>query len=184
VTTRRSDCRVLLCWLRASFLDLKTLLEAIMHPRILWTLITPITCLLFPSCVSVISHDQDAAAEAATRFAERAFVRRDFSSAHILLSFAAQRRLSAEDFAAEVAKIHRRSFPSAVEATDFEPVPGQRAIYIYVRGTGGGEDFFYRIVMEGDAPSGYRVNGFFRGNGPHPSQNKRRLEPNPGGQTR
>jgi len=123
----------------------------------------------------VISHDEQAAAAAATQFAQTTFVKRDYASAHNLLSRAAQKQIPLDKLTEAIAKMHPKSYPARVVATEFEPVPGQRGMYIYLKGDGDGEEFYYRLVVEGDAPTGYRVNGLFRGNGPHPSQNKRPL---------
>src|SRR6185312_6602552 len=130
-----------------------------------------ITCFILASCISVISHDENVAAKAATEFAQTAFVARDYAKAHSLLATRSQSDIPIGKLTDLIAKMHPKSYPSKVTATEYEPMPGQRGMNIYVKGDGDGEDFFYRLVMEGDAPSGYRVTGLFRGNGPNPSPN-------------
>lgn len=128
-----------------------------------------------PSCVSVIAHDEKAAAKVATQFAQTAFVDRDYSKAHSLMSSSVAQQITSDKLSETIAKMHPKSFPTQLTATEFEPMPGQRGMMIYLKGTGDGEDFYYRFVMEGDASSGYRVSGLFRGNGTYPPSNRRPL---------
>jgi hypothetical protein len=144
--------------------------------RVLPIAIASICSLLF-SCVRMISHDERAAATTAADFAQRAFVARDFPSAHALLSSQVRSALSVDGLAKEAAKMHGESSPSNIKAIEFEPLPGQTAMYIYLVGSGGGQQFFYRLAMEGDKNTGYLVSGFFRGNGPYPSKSKLSLPP-------
>lgn len=127
------------------------------------------------SCVSIIHHDQDMAAEAARAFAQAAFVDRDDAKARELLSPSLARELTPGKFPEAIARLHPKSFPTRVKATDYEPMMGQRAMMIYLKGANDEEDFHYRFVMEGDSTSGYRVAGIFRGGGPHPPTSRRPL---------
>lgn len=138
-------------------------------------LVVAITCCILTSCVTVIAHDEKAAAKAATEFAQTAFVARDYSKAHGLLASKSQSHIPIDKLTEAIAKMHPKSYPAKVMATEFEPLPGQRGMNIFVKGDGESEDFFYRLAMEGDVSSGYRVTGLFRGNGPNPSTNKRPL---------
>lgn len=131
-----------------------------------------------PACVTVIAHDEQIAANAATKFAQIAFVDRDGPKAHGLLSPSVAEQLPGDKLSEMIVKMHPKSFPTRVTAVEFEPMPGQKGMLIYLKGTGEGEDFHYRFVMEGDAPSGYRVSGLFRGSGPYPPSNRRPLNPN------
>jgi len=132
-------------------------------------------CCSLTSCVNAIAHDQKAAAKSADQFARTAFVSRDSAKAHGLLAPALAKRVPAEQLGEMIAKMHPKSFPSRVSAIEYEPMPGQRGMTIYLKGDGEAEEFHYRLVMEGDSPSGYRVTGLFRGSGPHPSTTKRPL---------
>ncbi|WP_337175227.1 hypothetical protein [Paludisphaera sp.] len=127
------------------------------------------------SCVSIIHHDQDMAAEAARAFAQAAFVDRDEAKARELLSPTLAQEFTPEKLPGAIARLHPESFPTRVRATDYEPMMGQRAMMIYLKGANDGEDFHYRFVMEGDSTSGYRVAGLFRGVGPHPPSSRRPL---------
>ena len=133
-----------------------------------------LTALAFVSCVNVISHEPKDAAQAAAEFAEVAFVERDLPRAHGLMSEAARRNVPMGQFTDLVAQMHPNGYPTEVSATEFEPIPGQRAMNIFLRGTGGGEEFYYRFVLEGDARSGYRVTYLGRGSGPYPPSPRRK----------
>jgi hypothetical protein len=140
-------------------------------------LMGPFICCFMVSCVNVIVHDQNSAAKAATEFARTAFVDRDFTKAHGLLASRSKTYIPLDKLSETITRMHPKSFPSHVTATEYEPMPGQRGMTIYVKGEGEGEEFFYRLVMDGDSTSGYQVTGLFRGNGPNPSTNKRPLTP-------
>jgi hypothetical protein len=123
----------------------------------------------------VIVHDEQAAAKEAATFADFAFVRSDFAGAYALLSQQMKAGGTTNWLKAEVAKMHSGTHPSEVAATEFEPLPGQRAMNIYVKGTLQREEFFYRLLMVGDKGSGYKVGGLWRGSGPYPPSGRRPL---------
>jgi hypothetical protein len=127
------------------------------------------------SRVSIIVHDQQAAAKSAAKFADLAFVRSDYASAQALLAPQVRQGIPIDRLTAEVAKMHPKARPSEVAAMEFEPMPGQPAMNIYLKGTHGDETFFYRLVMVGDKGSGYQVAGFWRGSGPYPPSARRPL---------
>ncbi len=143
-----------------------------------WTLVgllAMVTCCT--SCippVRVLRHSDEAAALEAQKFADAAFVDRDVNKAHSLLSLATQQAYPLEKFQAELAKMHSSGYPSSVQTTEYQPIPGQPAMSIFLIGENDSGKFFYRLVMEGTQDSGYRVSGFFRGNGPYPASNLRR----------
>ncbi len=137
-------------------------------------------CSALASCISAIAHDPTVAAKAAkaaTEFAQTAFVDRDYPKAHASMAPRARTAISLEKLTSTIPAMHPKAYPTVLAATEYEPIPGQQAMNIFVKGEGGGEEFFYRLAMEGDSGSGYRVAGFARGNGPNPSKNKRPLTP-------
>jgi hypothetical protein len=81
----------------------------------------------------------------------------------------AREHISLEEFTAVVANMHPTGMPSRIEASEFEPVPGQEAMNIFLVGESAGEPFYYRFGMRGTVAKGYRVSGLFRGNGPYPA---------------
>jgi hypothetical protein len=132
--------------------------------------------LLLAGCVStsIIAHDEKKAAKAAERFATAAFLKRDYSDAYDLLSIDTKNRVSLVQFQETIIKMHPAGFPSAIKPVEFEPIPGQKAMNIFLVGQEGSESFYYRLVMEGTSHSGYQVAGIFRGNGPYPSSKLRK----------
>src|SRR5439155_13511596 len=126
------------------------------------------------SCRStVLSHDEELAASKAVEFAETTFIKKDFEKGYILLADSAKQAINFEQFQQTCQHMHPQSFPTTLRATEFEPLPGQKAMNIFLTGENGGEKFYYRIAMEGTAPTGYQVLGLYRGNGPYPSSNLR-----------
>jgi hypothetical protein len=135
-----------------------------------------IACFHLSACISVISHDEVAAADEAARFGQAALVRRDFAQAYDLLSEAAQKRMSLAQFTEALTKMHPRSQPLTAVPVQYEPMPGQKSMIIHMLGGGDGkEEFFYRIVMTGDSSTGYRVSDFSREDGPSPPSKSRSL---------
>jgi hypothetical protein len=142
------------------------------------TLLTLLVCGSLVSCSArVIHHSTDDAAASATKFAERAFVQKDYTGAREFISPQFTHVDTDDKLAAAVEALHPKSRPSEVTATEFEPIPGQRAMQIYLKGKQGDEQFFYRMLLLGDQPSGYKVGGIWRGNGPYPPSARRPLTP-------
>jgi hypothetical protein len=139
-------------------------------------LFVAIDCCLLMSCgVNVIVHDQHAAAKAATKFAELAYIRSDYAAAEALFLPQLQPVVPTDKLTAEVNKMHPKGRPSEVKAMEYEPIPGQRTMSIYLEGNDDGESFFYRLLMAGDRGSGYRVAGLWRGSGPYPRSARKPL---------
>jgi hypothetical protein len=143
--------------------------------RLLAFLLAPLGSLSISCGFSVIAHDEQAAAKSAAKFADLAFARSDYPGAHALLSPQLQQATADGKLAAEVAKMHPKGRPSEVKAIEFEPLPGQRAMNIYLKGTRSDEEFFYRLLMVGDKAAGYKVGGLWRGNGPYPPSARKPL---------
>lgn len=116
------------------------------------------------------------AAEEAQRFAEVAFVDRDFRKAYELLAESGKGLGSAELFKEFIVKNHHSAFPLFVKTTDYEPVPGKKRINIYVYGENGAEKFYYRVITVGVQETGYKVAGFDRADAPYPRSNLRHLK--------
>jgi hypothetical protein len=53
-------------------------------------------------------------------------------------------------------------------------MPGEKAIYVFLTGENSGEHFYYRLTMEGTAPTGYKVLRLDRAAQPYPSSNERK----------
>ncbi len=124
---------------------------------------------------NVYNHDEDQAAAKAKEFAQVAFIQQEYRKAYILLWEETKKQISFEKFQDVVEKMHSKAYPSQVTATEYEPIPGQAGIQIYLNGKNGNEEFFYRFDMAGTKESGYRVSGIFRGNGPYPPTKLRKM---------
>jgi hypothetical protein len=102
------------------------------------------------------------AALAAVSFAKESFIDLNQPVAYGLLSEGMQRKLSEDQFINLVAEMHPKTFPRVVTATEYEPVPGQEAMNIYLYGENGDKKFYYRLTMRASAYGGYNVAGLFR----------------------
>ncbi len=116
----------------------------------------------------VLIHDEHIAAAKAVEFGRAAFVEQDFQDAYRLLSDETKANWSFSQMTEMIKKMHPYGFPLKIIAVEFEPMPGERSMNIFLRGSRKSEDFHYRLVMHGDAGAGYHISGFFRGTGPYP----------------
>lgn len=138
-------------------------------------LVAPICCSSIACGISVIGHDEQAAAKSAAKFADLAFVQSDYAGARALLLPQLEQATAGDKLAADLSKLHPKGHPSEVRAIEFEPLPGQRAMLIYLKGTQDDEEFFYRLLMVGDQGAGYKVGGLWRGSGPYPPSARKAL---------
>jgi hypothetical protein len=60
-----------------------------------------------------------------------------------------------------------------VKALEYEPMAGEKAIYIFLTGQDSGEHFYYRLALEGAANTDYRVIRFGRSPEPYPPSNEK-----------
>ena len=128
------------------------------------------------SCMETINHDASSAGKKAEEFAQVVFVKQDVENGYGLLADGTKRYVSREQFKAVLAKLHPKAFPKTVTALEYEPMPGEKAIYIFLTGENSGEHFYYRLTMEGTGTTGYKVLRFDRAGQPYPSSNdKKRL---------
>lgn len=116
--------------------------------------------------VRVIHHDEDMAADRALEFAETAFVQQDYEKAYRLLT--KEGKLTFQKFRNVIGQMHTNSFPTTIKAVEYEPMPGQKAMSIFLYGESAGEKFYYRFVMQGTKKANYNVFAFYRRDGPYP----------------
>jgi hypothetical protein len=129
--------------------------------------------LVFYACADSFEHDHKLAAKRAEEFAQVAFVRQDFEKGYAMLSDSGKRYVPLEKFKEAVVKSHPKSYPTKIAATDFEPMAGEKAIYIYLTGDNSGEHFYYTLTLDGTATADYKVTRFSRGGGPYGSSGTR-----------
>jgi hypothetical protein len=117
----------------------------------------------------ILRHDQNVAAARAEEFLTHAVVEQDFAAAHQMFGDEAKQRVSQAALADLVRQQHPKGFPTSVRAIEFEPVPGQAAIQIFLLGESPSEKFYYRVPLVGTVEDGYSPDGIYRGNGPYPT---------------
>ena len=122
-----------------------------------------IVVLIIDGCAQAIKHDEAAAARRAIEFAQATFVDQNFDRAYDLLSAGGKRHLSLETFKQTVTRMHSRGFPTKVTAKEFQPMPGEDAIWIYLVGQNSEDQFGYRLTMESDGHGDYKVLTFDSG---------------------
>lgn len=87
-----------------------------------------------------------------------------------------QQKLSLDKFIEIVARMHPETFPRVVVASEYEPMPGQQSMFIWLDGKSEKEKFRYRLAMKGCANMGYKVAGLFRVSQSRPSQMRKSLQ--------
>jgi hypothetical protein len=117
------------------------------------------------ACAHSFEHDHKLAAKRAEEFVQVVFVRQDFEKGYDLLSDSGKRYVPLDKFKETIVKSHPRSYPIKITATDYEPMSGEKAIYIYLTGDNGGEHFYYTLILDGTAATDYKVTRFSRGGG-------------------
>ena len=129
------------------------------------------------ACLRVIRHDEDLAATGAVNFVRAAIIERDYLSAYQQLSQKAQAESSATSLRDMINRMHPRNWPQSIVATEFEPLPSQRAMQIFLFAKEDGEDFTYRLLMELTADTGYKVSSISRLQGALPLSSIRKPLP-------
>ena len=115
------------------------------------------------ACAKSFDHDPKLAARRAEEFAQATFVNRDIDGGYRLLADNAKRYVPLEKFKETVVKLHPGAYPNKVTATDYEPMAGETAIYVYLTGENDGEHFYYTLTLNGTAATDYKVVRFSRG---------------------
>jgi hypothetical protein len=102
------------------------------------------------------------AATEAIDFAKVGLINRDYDQAHARLALRSVNRISRSSFQKMLENMHTRGWPRVLRAVAYEPLPGQRALRIFLEGQSANEEFFYVFVMDGDADTGYHVADILR----------------------
>jgi len=119
---------------------------------------------VMPSCSKPVDHDPVLAGQKAVEFVRAAFVRQDDENAYALLSDSTKRYVPLNKFKETLSRLRPGARPSKVTATEYEPMPGEKAVYVYIV-VGGNPDqqSEYTVTMEGTASTDYRVSKITRG---------------------
>ena len=119
--------------------------------------------------------ERNMAFDRALDFAEVVFFQRDYKKAYLLVSEDCKARF--EEFSSGIEKLHPKGFPVTVRATEYEAVPGEEKIKIFLYGRSDDEEFYYRFVMEGTKEADYKVFSLGRADSPYPpSELRERLK--------
>ena len=109
------------------------------------------------ACAESVKHDQVSAAERALEFARVVLLEKNLAKGYEMLSEGGKRHVPLDKFKQTIAAMHPRGYPEKVTALEFEPMSGEKAIYIFLAGRSADEQFSYRVTLEGTAATGYRV---------------------------
>ena len=115
------------------------------------------------ACVPSIEHNPELAGKRAVEFAQVALVRRDSEKAYLLLADKTKGYVPLANFKETLARLYPAARPIRVKATEYEPMPGEKAIYIYIIAETAGEQLQYTLTMEGTAATDYKVSKITRG---------------------
>jgi hypothetical protein len=112
---------------------------------------------LAASCAETIKHDEKLAGKRAIEFAQAVLVNKNFAKGYELLADGGKRHIPAEKFIESMKRLHPRGFPTRVTAKEFQPMPGENAMWIYLVGQNSEDQFQYRLIMESTGTGDYKV---------------------------
>ena len=128
-------------------------------------------------CAKPIQHDENMAAKRAVEFARVVLIDKNLERGYELLSDGGKRHVPLDKFKQTIVSMNARGYPSRVTATEYEPMAGEKAIYIFLRAQNGDEQVNYRVTLEGSAATDYKVLKIDQGAGfPTLSNQKRKFE--------
>jgi hypothetical protein len=129
------------------------------------------------ACAESVKHDEILAGKRAVEFARTVFIDKAFEKGYELLSESGRRHVPFDKFKQTIESMNTRGYPSRITAIEYEPMAGEKAIYIFLRGQNGDEQFNYRVTLEGTAATDYKVLKIDQGAGfPTLSNQKRKFE--------
>ena len=145
--------------------------NATLYKWLSWGL-TSCSIVLGSCSINFIQHDQNKAKSVAEEFGNSAFVRRDYSKAFPLLRLDRASDFTVSSLEKMVEEMYPHyEFPNSVHATEYEIVPSQKVVNVYLKGVSDAKIQFYCIVLAGDQADGYKVTEFYRREKPFPSTN-------------
>ena len=114
-------------------------------------------CALMASCAESTRHDENLAAKRAVEFAQVTLVNQNLDKGYELLAAGGKRHISLDKFKETMTRLHPRGFPTRVTAKEYQPMPGEKAMWIYLTGQNGQDQFQYRLTMEATDNGDYKV---------------------------
>jgi len=109
------------------------------------------------ACAESVKHDEVSAAKGALEFARVVLIENNLTEGYEMLSEGGKRHVPLDKFKQSIAAMHRSEYPERVTALEYEPMAGEKAIYIFLTGQNNHEQFSYRVTLEGTAATGYKV---------------------------
>jgi len=106
-------------------------------------------------------------------FGRVVLVEKNLDKGYDLLAEGGRRHVPRDKFKQSLAAMHARDFPAKLAAVEYEPMADEKAIYIFIRGQNGEEQFNYRFTMEGTAATDYKVLKVDQGSGFFTLSNKK-----------
>ena len=114
-----------------------------------------LTIIWLAGCAKSIKQDENLAAQRAIEFARIVLVDKNFDQGYELLSDNGKRHISSAKFKETMTRLHPRGFPTGVTAKEYQPMPGENALWIYLNGEN--PEMHYRITMEASPSGNYKV---------------------------
>jgi hypothetical protein len=108
-----------------------------------------LTIVWLTGCAESIKQDENLAAQRAIEFARIVLVEKNFDRGYELLSDGGKRHISLAKFKETMARLHPRGFPTTVTAKEYQTMPGENALWIYLNGEN--PEMHYRLTMEATA---------------------------------
>ena len=112
---------------------------------------------LLSNCAQSTPQDENLAAKRAIEFAQVTLINKNLEQGYELLAPGGKRHISLDKFKETVTRLHPRGFPTRVTAKEYQPMPGENAIWIYLTGQNGEDQFQYRLTMEATGNGDYKV---------------------------
>ena len=116
-----------------------------------------VTVVWLTGCAESTKQDENLAAQRAIEFAQTVLVNKNFDQGYQLLSDGGKRHISLAKFKETMTRLHPRGFPTSVTAKEYQPMPGENALWIYLSGQNPEDQFNYRLTMEATPSGDYKV---------------------------
>ena len=114
-----------------------------------------LTVVWLTGCAESTKQNENLAAQRAIEFAGIVLINKDFDQGYELLSDGGKRHISLAKFKETMIRLHPRGFPSTVTAKEYQVMPGEYALWIYLDGQN--PEMHYRLTMEATASGDYKV---------------------------
>ena len=108
-------------------------------------------------CADSVKHDENLAGKRAIEFAQAILIEKKFAKGYELLDAGGKGYISREKLEETITRLHPRGFPARVTAKEYQPMPGENAIWIYLAGQNSEDQFQYRLTMKADGNGDYKV---------------------------